>query len=87
MPRALTRDEQAILARVRRTASSLPIPELAQDLGLTLEGAQSACDYLVSRGLLQATVYAVGLPAPAKSRPPAGGDTGAVGSRLSSVGS
>ena len=44
MPRALSRDEQAILALVRRTGTSFPIPELA------------------GRGLLQATVYAVGAP-------------------------
>ena len=69
MPRALSRDEQAILALVRRTSASLPIPELAAQLDLDPATAQAACEYLVSRGLLQATVYAVA--APATSKPPA----------------
>ncbi len=67
MPRALSRDEQVILALVRRTGSSLPIPELAAQLGLDPAVAQTACEYLVGRGLLQATVYAVGVPAGAKA--------------------
>ncbi len=66
MPRALSRDEQAILALVRRTGASLPIPELAHQLGLDPTAAQTACEYLVSRGLLQATVYAVAAPATSK---------------------
>ncbi len=66
MPRALSRDEQAILALVRRTGASLPIPELAARLDLDPATAQAACEYLVSRGLLQATVYAVGVPTATK---------------------
>ncbi len=69
MPRALSRDEQAILALVRRTGASLPVPELASQLDLDQTTAQTACEYLVSRGLLQATVYAVA--APVASKPPA----------------
>ena len=53
MPRAVSRDEQAILLLVGRTGSSFPVPELAQRLGLTPEAAQRACEYLVSRGLLR----------------------------------
>ena len=71
MPRALSRDEQAILALVRRTGTSLPIPALAAQLGLDPAAAQAACDYLVGRGLLQATVYAVGVPAGSKAVPAA----------------
>ncbi len=63
MPRAVSRDEQAILLLVGRTGSSFPVPELAQRLGLTPEAAQRACEYLVSRGLLRAAVYAVEAPA------------------------
>ena len=66
MPRALSRDEQAILALVRRTGTSLPVPALATQLGLDPAAAQTACEYLISRGLLQATVYAVGVPAGTK---------------------
>ena len=66
VPRALSRDEQAILALVRRSGVSLPIPELAAQLGLDPAVAQAACEYLVGRGLLQATVYAVGVPAGTK---------------------
>lgn len=62
MPRAPSRDQQAILALVRRRGGSLPIPELAAELGLDPAAAQAACEYLVSRGLLQATVYAVAAP-------------------------
>jgi hypothetical protein len=62
MPRALTRDEQAILARLRRSAASRPIPELATELGIGVEQAQAACEYLVDRGLLRATIYAVAVP-------------------------
>lgn len=69
MPRALTRDEQAILAHVRRTGAARPIPELAAELGLSLAAAQAACEYLIDRGLLQATVYAVGVPATTKAHP------------------
>jgi hypothetical protein len=67
MPRALTREEQAILAAVRRAAGSMPIPELAARLGLSVEVTQTACDYLVSRGLVQAAVYAVVAPPTSKS--------------------
>lgn len=71
MPRALTRDEQAILARVRRAVASRPIPELATELGISAEQAQAACDYLVGRGLLRATVYAVSVPKSAETAPAA----------------
>jgi DNA-binding transcriptional MocR family regulator len=63
MPRALSREEQRVLAYVRRQGGSLPIPQLADELLLSLETVQAACTYLVSRGLLQATVYAVAAPA------------------------
>ena len=63
MPRALSRDEQAILALVRRTGTSFPVPELADRLAIPPEAAQAACEYLVSRGLVRATVYAVAAPA------------------------
>ena len=63
MPRALTREEQAILALVRQTGAALPVPELAQRLSLDTAVAQAACEYLVERGLVRASVYAV---APAK---------------------
>ncbi len=62
MPRAPSRDEQAILTLVRRSGASLPIPALAAELGLDPAAAQAACEYLVSRGLLQATIYAVAAP-------------------------
>ena len=62
MPRTLSRDEQAIVALVRRAGTSFPVPELADRLGIAPEAAQAACEYLVSRGLLRATVYAVGAP-------------------------
>ena len=45
MPRALTRDEQAILALVRRSDAALPVPELAVRLNLAVPVAQAACDY------------------------------------------
>jgi hypothetical protein len=70
MPRALTRDEQAILARLRRNPASRPIPELATELDISIEQAQAACDYLVGRGLIQATIYAVAVPKPAASAAP-----------------
>ncbi len=69
MPRALSRDEQAILTLVRRTDAALPIPQLTTQLGLDPTAAQAACEYLVARGLLQATIYAVAVPATTK--PPA----------------
>ena len=59
MPRALSRDEQAVLTFVRRTGGSIPVPEVAARVGLSVESVQAACDYLISRGLLQASVYAV----------------------------
>ena len=62
MPRALTRDEQAILALVRRSDGAIPVPELAVRLDLAVPVAQAACDYLVGRGLLRASVYAVEAP-------------------------
>ena len=71
MPRALSRDEQAILTLVRRTSASLPVPELATQLGLDPVTAQTACAYLIERGLLQATVYAVSVPAGTRAVPPA----------------
>jgi len=78
MPRALSRDEQAILALVRRSDGTIPLPELAVRLDLAVPVAQAACDYLVGRGLLRAAVYAVETPAGAKqpqvaSRPQAPG--------------
>ena len=66
MPRALSRDEQAILALVRRTGASLPVPELATQLGLDPAAAQAACAYLVERGLLQATVAVTAAAASAR---------------------
>jgi len=69
MPRALSRDEQAILALVRRREAAIPVPELADQLHLAVPVAQAACDYLVSRGLLHAAVYAVAAPMGAKQQP------------------
>ena len=69
MPRALSRDEQAILALVRRGEGAIPVPELAVRLNLAVPVAQAACDYLVSRGLLRASVYAVEPPLGAKREP------------------
>jgi len=71
MPRALSRDEQAILTLVRRTGASMPVPELAVQLGIVPETAQTACEYLVARGLLAASIYAVSAPSAAKVRPAA----------------
>ena len=45
MPRALTRDEQAILALVRRSDAARPVPKLAVRLNLAVPVAQAACDY------------------------------------------
>ena len=72
MPRALSRDEQAILALVRRGDAAIPVPELAVRLNLAVPVAQAACDYLVSRGLLRASVYAVEAPLGAKHQPTGG---------------
>jgi len=72
MPRALTRDEQAILAVVRRGDVAIPVPELAVRLNLAVPVAQAACDYLVGRGLLHVSVYAVEAP-PGTRRQPSGG--------------
>ena len=69
MPRALSRDEQAILALVRRGDGAIPVPELAVRLNLAVPVAQAACDYLVSRGLLRVSVYAVEAPLGAKHQP------------------
>ena len=71
MPRALNRDEQAVLALVRRSEAAIPVPELAVRLNLTVSVAQAACDYLVSRGLLRAAIYAVEAPVGAKHQPTA----------------
>ena len=71
MPRALSRDEQAILALMRRSEAAIPVPELAVRLNLAIPVAQAACDYLVSRGLLHAAVYAVAAPVGAKPQPTA----------------
>lgn len=62
MPRALSRDEQAILSFARRTGASVPVPQLAEQLGISADAAQQACEYLVSRSLLRASVYAVAVP-------------------------
>ena len=70
MPRALSRDEQAVLAFVRRRGGAIPIPELAAELGLAVDGTQTACDYLVQRGLLRAAVYAVEASTRTKSAAP-----------------
>src|SRR5215211_957705 len=70
MPRALTRDEQAILTLVRRGDTAIPVPELAVRLNLAVPVAQAACDYLVGRRLLRASVYAVESPLGAKRQPP-----------------
>lgn len=59
MARALSRDEQTILAYVRKRGTALPIPDLAGELGLAAETVQSICEYLISRKLMHATVYAV----------------------------
>jgi hypothetical protein len=67
MPRALNRDEQAILTFVRRNGGSTPVTELANQLSIAPDTAQTACEYLIGRGLLSATVYAVGVPATAKA--------------------
>ena len=69
MPRALTREEQAILTLVRRSDVAIPVPELAVRLNLAIPVAQAACDYLVSRGLLRASIYAVEAPLGAKRQP------------------
>ena len=66
MPRALSRDEQAILNHVRRSGASIPVPELATRLGIAPDAAQTACDYLVGRSLLRASIYAVAAASPAK---------------------
>ena len=71
MARALSRDEQAVLMLLRRTGESVPIPDLAAHLGLAPAAAQTACDYLISRRLLQATVYAVAAPTTPKRPTPA----------------
>ena len=70
MPRALSRDEQALLALVRHSDAAIPVPELAVRLNLAVPVAQAACDYLVGRGLLRASVYAVEAPLGAKHHPP-----------------
>lgn len=67
MPRALNRDEQAIMNFVRRSGGSTPVTELAKQLSIAPDTAQTACEYLIGRGLLSATVYAVGVPVTAKS--------------------
>ena len=72
MPRALSRDEQAVLALVRRADVAIPVPELAVRLNLAVPVAQAACDELVSRGLLRASVYAVEAPLGAKHQPTGG---------------
>ena len=69
MPRALSRDEQAILVLVRRSDVAIPVPELAVRLNLAIPVVQAACDYLVSRGLLRAAVYAVEAPLGTKHQP------------------
>ena len=69
MPRALTRDEQAILTLVRRSDAAIPVPELAVRLNLAVPVAQAACEYLVSRGLLRVSIYAVEAPLGAKHQP------------------
>ena len=80
MPRALSRDEQAILTLVRRSDAAMPVPELAVRLNLAIPAAQAACDYLVSRGLLRASVYAVETPLSAKHHPAGSqSETGAAG--------
>lgn len=59
MPRALSRDEQLVLTYVRHAGGSLPVPDIVRALGLPSERVQAACEYLISRGLLHSTVYAV----------------------------
>jgi len=66
MPRALTREEQVVLTYVRKQGGSLPIPDLAQALSLSAEKVQACCEYLVGRGLLHTTIYAVSSVSPAK---------------------
>jgi hypothetical protein len=72
MPRALSRDEQAVLNYVRRTGGSVPIPDVARELGLETAAAQTAAEYLVERALLRASVYAVA-PAAGIKTPAAAG--------------
>ena len=78
MPRALNRDEQAILALVRRTEVAIPVPELAVRLNLAIPVTQAACDYLMSRGLLRASIYAVEAPLGAKHQPTASHSVGSA---------
>jgi len=72
MPRALSRDEQAILILVRRGEAAIPVPELAVRRTLAVPVAQAACDYLVGRGLLHVSVYAVEAPLGRKRQPTGG---------------
>ena len=78
MPRALTRDEQATLALVRRSEAAMPVPELAVRLNLAIPVAQAACEYLVSRGLLRASIYAVEAPLNARHQPAASRSAGSA---------
>ena len=66
MPRALNRDEQATLALVRRAEVAIPVPELAVRLNLAIPVTQASCDYLMSRALLRASIYAADPPPGAK---------------------
>jgi hypothetical protein len=63
MPRSLSKDEQSVLAFMRRVTDTQPIPEIARTLDLPIGVVQTSCEYLVSRGLLQVSIYAVALPA------------------------
>ncbi len=66
MPRALSRDEQMVLQYVRRTGGQLPVPEIAEAVSLSVDSVQTACEYLVERGLVHAALYAVSAPAGGK---------------------
>ncbi|MHB8576554.1 MAG: hypothetical protein ACYDCQ_14625 [Dehalococcoidia bacterium] len=63
MPRALSRDEQLVHNYVRRHAASVPVPAVAEELGLSETTTADACAYLVERGLLRVSIYAVAPPA------------------------
>jgi hypothetical protein len=62
MPRSLSKAEQSVLSFMRRATESQPIPDIARRLDLPIEVVQTSCEYLVSRGLLQVSIYAVALP-------------------------
>jgi hypothetical protein len=60
LARALSRDEQLVLNHVRRHGVTVPVPALAEPLGLSEAVVGAACAYLVERNLLAVSIYAVG---------------------------